>query len=117
MATENNNITVETNPEIQEVPEVKVRRRGKGKKAVKLTEDPAYFSNYWREKRSVKAVCENCGRWCVKGKMYGHRTSNICKKNTESPEEIQKIMDDLVQTLSEEVASPNFNDLDSFSVI
>ena len=87
-----------------DVPEVKVRKqRGPGKKEVKLTEDPAYFSNYWREKRAVKTVCENCGKFIVKGKIYRHRKSNICAKNTKTPEEIQKIMNDLEQTLVDEV--------------
>ena len=110
MATENN-IVVETNvPEIQEAPVKRMRR--KGKKLIKLTEDPANFSNYWREKRSVKAMCQNCGRFCVKGKLYRHRQSVICQKNTKTAEEIQKIIDGLAQTLTEEVASHTLDDLD-----
>ena len=95
---------------MEEVTEVKKRRsRGPGKKLIKVTHDPAYFSNYWREKRSVQTMCQNCGRMCVKGKMHRHRASNICARNTKTQEtktqeEIQKLIDALV---SEDGDAPN----------
>ena len=99
MSSENIDNNLETIPEEvpEEVPEVpKVRRmRGPGKKEIKLTQQPTYSKDYWIAKRSAAILCVNCGKMVCKGKMYRHIKTPICKKYTKTPEEIQKIKNEL----------------------
>ena len=77
---------------MSDIPEIKPRKqRGPGKKLIKLTQDPTYYANYWRENRSKPIPCENCGRCVVVGKMYRHIKAPICARNTKDPEEIEQI--------------------------
>ena len=95
MSSENIDNNLETIPE--EVPEVpKVRRmRGPGKKEIKLTQQPTYAKDYWLAERSAAILCINCCKMVRKGKMYRHIKTPICKKYTKTPEEIQKIKNEL----------------------
>ena len=95
MSSENIDNNLETIPE--EVPEVpKVRRmRGPGKKEIKLTQQPTYSKDYWLAKRSAAILCVNCGKMVCKGKMYRHIKTPICKKYTKTPDEIQKIKNEV----------------------
>ena len=79
---------LETVPE--EPPKVR-RMRGPGKKEIKITQQPSYYKDYWSANRSMKMMCENCGRSVVKGKMYRHVKSPICARHTKTPEEIQRL--------------------------
>ena len=89
----------ETNPE--EVPEVPTKPpypyppRGKGKKLIKLTEDPNYTREYalkyYHAKRSAPTHCENCAKLVSRAKMYRHIQTPICVRNTKEATEIEQI--------------------------
>ena len=65
------------------------------KKEIKLTQQPTYAKDYWLAKRPAAILCVNCGKMVCKGKMYRHIKTPICKKYTKTPEEIQKIKNEL----------------------
>ena len=75
---------------LEEPPKVR-RMRGPGKKEIKITQQPSYSKDYWNATRSMKMMCENCGRMVVKGKMYRHVKTPICARHTKTPEEIQRL--------------------------
>ena len=77
-------------PVPEEPPKVR-RMRGPGKKEIKITQQPSYYKDYWSANRSMKMMCENCGRMVVKGKMYRHVKSPICARHIKTPEEIQQL--------------------------
>ena len=63
-----NNQPIETT---QIVHEKKKRgRKPQGENGTKMSLDPQYFNNYYKEKLSVKVECDICGATVARGNLY-----------------------------------------------
>ena len=93
----------ETQTEVPPKPPYPYPPRGKGKKLIKLTEDPDYAKNYalkyYHEHRSAPFHCENCGKLVCKAKMYRHIQTPFCARNTKESMEIESIKEAYRQSL------------------
>ena len=69
------------------------RLRGVGKKPLeqKKTYQVDYFNDYYRSKRAVQTMCQNCGRLISKDKLDRHQQTIYCTRHSKDPSEIDKI--------------------------
>ena len=85
----------ETQTEVLPKPPYPYPPRGKGKKPIKLTEDPEYFKRYalkyYHAKRSAPVPCDNCGKMICMSKIQRHTKTSICARNAKDPLEIEMI--------------------------
>jgi len=72
-----NNQPIETT---QIVHEKKKRgRKPQGENGTKMSLDPQYFNNYYKEKLSIKVECDICGATVAKGNLLSHKKGQKCK--------------------------------------
>ena len=73
---------------IEELEIPKVKKGGKPRTTDRLKADgsydhkptdPNYFRDYYRNKLSVKCLCDRCGRTICKARVNRHQDSDICK--------------------------------------
>ena len=72
-----NNQPIETT---QIVHEKKKRgRKPQGENGTKMSLDPQYFNNYYKEKLSMKVECDICSATVAKGNLCQHKKGQKCK--------------------------------------
>ena len=75
--------TIQNNqPETTQIEQIEKKKRGRkpqGENGTKMSLDPQYFNNYYKEKLSMKVECDICSSTIAKGNLLSHKKGQKCK--------------------------------------